>query len=70
MAASSLADRPSTTKLLFRFRCPETETPVPGSPIVSAKRSAVRGWCARRGGEEREIEIVAPVERQAVDLGR
>jgi hypothetical protein len=35
-----LADRPSTTNVLFKFRCDDTEMPVPGTADVSAKRCA------------------------------
>jgi hypothetical protein len=41
-AASSFAETPSTMNVLFRFRCPATEMPVPGTDDVSAKRSVLR----------------------------
>ena len=45
-AASSLADKPSTTNVLFRFRWPLIEMPVPGTADVSANRSVLR-WTVR-----------------------
>ena len=43
-AASSFAERPSTTKLLLMNRWPVTEMPVPGTAEVSGKRWLAAGF--------------------------
>ena len=58
-------------KVLPRLRWPATEMPVPGTAEVSAKRSLRRVFVRDTfGDEQREVEIVAAVQRQRVDFLR
>ena len=69
-AASSFADSPSTMKLFDRFRWLAMEMPWPGTADVSAKELGAADVRRRHAGnEQREIEEVAAVHRQALDFG-
>ena len=69
-AASSLADTPSTMKLLERLRWLAIEMPWPGNGRRFRKELRAADVGRRHAGnEQREIEEIPPVHRQALNLG-